>query len=206
MLLQGNQLQLGRCPHCNVAVPNLTRQWGPAESKDHGGNNKSLWSVYRCNTCGGMVLACSPNGIGIPISKIWPTPIEVAEEIPTRAREFLTQAVASMHAPSGAVMLAASAVDAMLKTKGYREGSLNVRIEKSQKDNLITSEMAAWAHEIRLDANDQRHADEEAELPSPTDASKAIEFANALAQFLFVLPARVERGRKLKGIGTVVEK
>jgi hypothetical protein len=57
--------------------------------------------------------------------------------------------------------------------------------------------MAAWAHEIRLDANDQRHADEEAPMPDAADAAKAIEFANALAQFLYVLPARVERGRKL---------
>ena len=56
--------------------------------------------------------------------------------------------------------------------------------------------MAAWAHEIRLDANDQRHADEGAKLPGEADAQKVIDFANALAQFLYVLPARVARGRK----------
>lgn len=93
-------------------------------------------------------------------------------------------------------MLTASAVDAMLKDKGYKEGTLNNRIDLAAKDNLITAEMAAWAHEIRLDANDQRHADEGASLPGTADAQKAIEFANALAQFLYVLPARVERGRK----------
>lgn len=93
-------------------------------------------------------------------------------------------------------MLTASAVDAMLKDKGYKEGSLNARIDTAAKDHIITAEMAAWAHEIRLDANDQRHADEEAVLPSSADAGKVIEFANALAQFLYVLPARVERGRK----------
>jgi hypothetical protein len=55
--------------------------------------------------------------------------------------------------------------------------------------------MKLWAHEVRLDANDQRHADESAPLPSEADAKKAIEFAQALAQFLFVLPALVTRGR-----------
>jgi hypothetical protein len=55
-------------------------------------------------------------------------------------------------------MLAASAVDAMLKHKNYTVGSLKDRIDKAAKDHLITSEMAAWAHEIRLDANDERHA------------------------------------------------
>ena len=93
-------------------------------------------------------------------------------------------------------MLAASSVDAMLKEKGLKEGSLNTRINEAATSHLITKEMAAWAHDIRLDANDQRHADESVALPNEADAKKAIEFANALAQFLFVLPARVERGRK----------
>ena len=93
-------------------------------------------------------------------------------------------------------MLTASSVDAMLKEKGLKEGTLNSRIDEAAKKHLITQEMAAWAHEIRLDANDQRHADEAAPLPSEADADKVIEFAYALAQFLFVLPARIERGRK----------
>jgi hypothetical protein len=143
-----------------------------------------------------MILVCAPHDANQHISKVWPAPIEVSDELPDRAREFLSQAVASLHAPAGAVMLTASAVDAMLKAKGYREGSLNSRIEAAANEHLITPEMASWAHEIRLDANDQRHADESAALPSAADASKAIEFANALAQFLFVLPSRVERGRK----------
>ena len=111
-------------------------------------------------------------------------------------RDYLLQAIESVHAPAGAVILAASAVDAMLKEKGYREGKLNSRIEQAKKDHLITEEMSAWAHEIRLDANDQRHADEEAALPTELDARKAIAFAQALAEFLYVLPARVKRGRR----------
>jgi hypothetical protein len=110
---------------------------------------------------------------------------------------FLTQALDAMHTPSGAVMLAASSVDAMLKAKGYKEGVLNSRIIKAAADNLITAEMAEWAHEVRLDANDQRHADEDAPLPTEADARKSIEFAKALAEFLFVLPDMVTRGRKM---------
>ena len=92
-------------------------------------------------------------------------------------------------------MLTASAVDAMFKDKGFKDGSLKSRIDAASAAHLITAEMAAWGHEIRLDANDQRHADETAELPGAADAAKAIEFAKALAQFLYVLPARVQRGR-----------
>ena len=42
----------------------------------------------------------------------------------------------------------------LLKDNGYKEGSLNSRIDSASKDHLITAEMAAWAHEIRLEAND----------------------------------------------------
>ena len=84
----------------------------------------------------------------------------------------------------------------MLKEKGYKEGTLNTRINEAANDHLTTEDMAAWAHDIRLDANAQRHADESQSVAEASDAEKVIEFATALAQFLFVLPTRVERGLK----------
>ncbi len=91
-------------------------------------------------------------------------------------------------------MLAASAVDAMLKAKGFKDGSLYSRIDKSVAAHLLTAEMGKWAHQVRLEANDQRHADEAASLPTAEDARRSVDFARALASFLFVLPARVSRG------------
>lgn len=194
----GQTLGLTRCPHCNIAKPHLQYASETNTSSDRNGNDRT-WRTYECMTCGGLVLAVSAQqkrGGSVPtITTIWPSQQQVHETVPERARTFLEQAIASIHAPAGAVMLAASAVDAMLKDKGLKEGSLYSRIGSAQAQHLITTEMATWAHEIRLDANDQRHADDEAELPDEADASKAIEFATALAQFLFVLPARVARGR-----------
>ncbi|MDR6575147.1 hypothetical protein J2X88_000006 [Pseudomonas extremaustralis] len=117
------------------------------------------------------------------------------DSVPDRAKQFLNQAINSIHAPSGAVMLAASSVDAMLKEIGLSQGNLYSRIKLAAEGHLITNEMAEWAHEVRLDANDQRHADEDAGLPDETDAQRSIEFVMALAQFLFVLPSRVRSGR-----------
>jgi hypothetical protein len=119
----------------------------------------------------------------------------IDEDIPSMARAYLEQAANSIHAPAGAVMLAASAVDAMLKAMGLSNGSLNARINEAAATHLITAEMSAWAHEVRLDANDQRHADADMLLPTANDARKALDFAFALGQFLFALPARVARGR-----------
>lgn len=90
--------------------------------------------------------------------------------------------------------MSASAVDAMLKERGYSDGSLYARIDKAIADHIITEDMAKWAHHVRLEANDQRHADAGAPLPTKEDAERSLEFAMALAEFLFVLPARVTRG------------
>jgi hypothetical protein len=190
-------LILSRCPHCSIASPHLNRVHY-FETNNHEGTHLRRWAIYVCGTCGGVVSACAANQ-GQPVTDYFPSSTMVDKEIPDRPREYLQQAQESLHAPSGAVMLCASAVDAMLKIKGYTDGSLYSRIEKAVEDNLITSDMATWAHEVRLDANDQRHADQAASLPTRQDALRVIEFTSALAEFLFVLPGRIQRGLNVNG-------
>lgn len=91
-------------------------------------------------------------------------------------------------------MLCASAVDEMLKLKGYTEGNLYSRINKAAADRLLTEDMANWAHQVRLEANDQRHADMNSLLPTVNEAKQSVEFTKTLAELLFVLPAKVTRG------------
>ena len=186
------QLQLPRCPYCNVDTPSLMQQWR-GETRDQAATSRRCWIAYACTRCGGLVIAWATNFDG-PVQEHYPSAPSVPADLPTRAMTFLEQAISSIHAPSGAVMLTASSVDAMLKAKGYTEGSLYSRIDKAAADHLITADMAHWAHAVRLDANDQRHADEAADLPSEVDARRCIDFASALGQFLFTLPARVKKG------------
>lgn len=193
---QAPELNLERCPHCQVAKPKLTKVWGE-ETHNSSGGNKRLWVVYLCSSCGGLLLTVSKGGTGkAEITATWPTAEVVPDELPQRAKEYLEQAISSLAAPAGAVILAASSVDSMLKAKGLTTGTLNTRIDKAAADHLITGDMAAWAHDIRLEANSQRHADDAGPLPGLVDAQRAIEFAQALAQFMFVLPAKVQHGRQ----------
>jgi hypothetical protein len=185
-------LVLNRCPHCAIANPNLSMQHS-METTGSSGDNKRQWAIYECGSCGGLVTASSYTWNN-EILEYYPKSKYIKDDVPERPKAYLQQALESLHAPSGAVMLAASAVDSMLKNKGYTDGSLYTRIENSAKNNVITEDMAKWAHEVRLDANDQRHADEAASLPSQDDAEKVIDFALALAEILFVLPSRVQRG------------
>jgi hypothetical protein len=194
-VLNGNALDLDRCPHCGIAAPTIRNAWnGVLNARDNQG--KRAWFLYGCASCGGAVLAEAVSDKNFEVTNMWPSAPAAAAEIPDRARQFLQQALQSLQAPSGAVMLAASSIDAMLKHMGLKQGSLNSRIDQAAASHLITAEMGTWAHEIRLDANAERHADESAKMPDQADAEKVIAFAQALAQFLFVLPARVARGRK----------
>lgn len=192
-------LSLDRCPHCGIAHPNLPQQTS-FNTSGHDRRNQRVWTFYVCQSCGGALMTLAPvigqHQLG-EIVEMWPAPDMVPEELPARAKDYLGQAIASLHAPAGAIMLAASSIDAMLKDKGLKDGVLYARIEKAAAQHLITEDMKAWAHEVRLDANDHRHADENAPLATQADARKVVEFAKALAQFLYVLPARVARGRAI---------
>ena len=194
MPVQQEELKLDRCPHCQIAAPRLVSM-SQYNTASQSGDNQRHWEVYCCRSCGGLVTTFTWSYARGNVVGMYPRGREVDEWVPERARTYLAQAINSLHAPAGAIMLTASAVDAMLRAKDYKKGDLYSRINQSATDHLITSEMAAWAHDIRLDANDQRHSDESAPLPDEKDAERAIEFALALAEFLFVLPERVKRGR-----------
>lgn len=196
MATLGTLLEIQRCPHCGIDSPNLVRQnsfqtYSP-RSNIYNEPIRRTWGIYSCQRCGGVVTASADHDKGL-VKEIYPKSITVDENIPVRARNYLSQALDSINAPSGAVMLAASAVDSMLKDKGMKDGSLYSRINKAMENHLITEEMSKWAHEVRLDANGERHADEK-EMPTPEDAKRVIDFALALGEFLFVLPSRVNRG------------
>lgn len=187
-----NQLVLNRCPHCKVDTPSL-QMIAQFETRDYISQNLRNWKSYKCSRCGGVILAAA-QGKSTWISEMYPNEITVSEAIPIRAQEYLKQALNSIHAPAGAIMLASSSIDAMFKYKGYKSGSLYTRINKAEKDHLITEDMSKWAHQVRLDANEQRHVDEEIVLPSEADAKKTIDFTLALGEFLFVLPSKVTKG------------
>ena len=161
LLRLGEQLQLERCPHCRVHLPTLTRLFGIPQTTAINGDNPRFWTGYACKACGGLVIAwASPdeNGVAGTVEGTLPQQPELSDEIPATARTYLHQAQESLDAPDGAVMLAASAVDAMLKAKEYLTGSLYSRIKRAAEDHLITADMALWAHHVRLEANDPRHA------------------------------------------------
>lgn len=125
---------------------------------------------------------------------VFPEPKQAHEDIPETARTFLQQAYDTLHAPDAAAVMAGSAVDAMLKSLNYTDGSLYTRIDKAFDDRILTQGMADWAHSVRLGSNRPRHSDENEPHVSPAEARRSVDFAEALGNFLFVLTAQIKRG------------
>ena len=188
-------LKLQRCPHCSIDNPNLSCHTSQFLTATDTGNEKRYWMVYICARCGGVVTAsCNAAVSARTVREVYPSTLIVSDVLPDRVKTYLQQAIDSTYAPSGAVMLCASAVDAMLKERGHKTGKLYSRIKKAIEDSVLTDDMGKWAHQVRLDANDERHADEAASMPTVEDAKQVIEFTTTLAELLFVLPAKVTRG------------
>lgn len=195
------QPQLGgvkRCPYCGIANPQLPVKWhANAAIPRADGGPVSMWAAYACTTCGSVIVAQGEPGAGVSnpeIVQVVPPPRQVHEDLPDRARVYLDQAYSSLNAPDAAAMVAGSAVDAMLKELGFKEGSLYARIDEAKAAGVLTEPMAAWAHSVRLGANNPRHADDIDPHTTVEQAKLSVDFAEALGFFLFVLPARVRRG------------
>lgn len=198
---------MARCPHCSIANPLLEYQ-SFFTQRDMRDDTLHSWFSYRCSSCESLVGAfgfmpssqisqattwlCSHPAEAILVI---PEPQSVDQDLPERPRRYLEQALNSLHSPEGAIMLAGSAIDAMLKLKGYVAGTVNQRIKQAVDDHVLTDGMSEWAHAVRLESNKPRHADLEEPHASSELAQQTIKFAQALGEFLFVLPARIERGK-----------
>jgi Domain of unknown function (DUF4145) len=193
----GAPLPLRRCPYCGVARPQMMPLWMSAYTDGVNGFPNRMWGAFRCTSCGQVVLAAGNANFHAAdafIEAIYPGTSSAADELPEAARKYLQQAFETLHAPDAAAVMAGSAVDAMLKAKGYVEGSLYARIDKAVADHVLTIEMGEWAHWVRLGSNRPRHADKDTPHVSSTEAQHSVEFARALGEFLFVLSSRIAKG------------
>lgn len=189
---------VNRCPHCSVANPVLENVWRTSSRLSRATPGPTyMWAAYKCTSCGEVVLARgSPEGVPDTniVTEIIPEKKSAHADIPMPARSYLQQAYETVHAPDAAAVMAGSAVDAMLKALGYLDGSLYVRIDKAVEEHKLTKEMGDWAHEVRLGSNRPRHADADKPHVSAVEAEQSVDFAEALANFLFVLSSRIKRG------------
>lgn len=86
------------------------------------GNSTKAWHVLQCTACGSLIIVQSEYtaNLGYVLNKTFPELKDVSAYLPEPERNYLEQAFKAVgEAADGTVMLATSAIDAMLKDKGY---------------------------------------------------------------------------------------
>ena len=193
-------LDLPRCPWCHTATPTLRRIWHyPPQPINPGAD---IWENFQCSRCQNIILTkleyeeCFDENKW-RITQILPSSSQQLDEsIPEQARDFLGEAQDAIGSPHASILVCSCALDVMLREKGIKksEGDLYTRIEMAAQQNLITQNMAKWAHQVRLVANESRHPDEDVSPAIQEEARQSLEFTLALAEILYALPARVTKG------------
>lgn len=193
----GQLLGVDNCPHCNVSKPLLRRVFSLVENQiapRGDGGPPSGWSVYRCTSCGYLVTAKgkdSDTSAAPFVEEIFPPLWSVNEAVPERVAHYLVQAQRTLNSPDASVIMSASSIDAMLKDHGLPEGDLHKRIDLAVKNAILTRHIADWGKRVRLDTVNRRYAAVEAAPMEYADAKRAFDFANAMTEYLYVLPARI---------------
>jgi hypothetical protein len=187
-------LSLDTCPQCGVARPLLPRIWQTFDQPGLDRNLKRSYALYVCTNCKELILTVAA-GAYDPITDIWPEPQTLPSEIPPRAEKALADPIKTRTlAPSLSILACSRALDFMLREKNITGQSLNEQIESAGKQHILISGMIDWAHEIRLAANLERHPDQDD--ATPEEVQQCLDFAFAVAQNLFVLPAKVTLGKQ----------
>lgn len=204
----GQQLRsFDRCPLCSVASPLLEYRSYISYRESVSSPKLCAWLVYQCSSCGGPVCANVSGEEGhfrnvtqffdklVSTEKFLPDLEPLSEHLPDRARRYLEQARESINSPDGAAMLANSAVDSMLKAKGLTKGTVFERLKKAVAEGLLTKDMKDWADAVRIESNNPRHADLDDPHVTAERATLMADFAKALGEILFVLPAKAAIGK-----------
>lgn len=188
-------LGVTNCPHCGVNSPLLTCVWASDRPTPRGDERpEARWAAFACSSCGHLVTAkgCPGENVSNPeVVAIFPKVWEVDDVVPERIANYLDQAYRTLASPDASVVMSASAIDAMLKDNNLENGSLYARIDEAVIEGILTQKMADWAHRVRLDSNNPRHADAQTPHMTDDDATRAFDFAKALTEYLYVLPSRM---------------
>jgi hypothetical protein len=124
----------------------------------------------------------------------WPSELEnsTPADVPPTVSRYFEQAADSLRAKNfdaaGVMFRKSLEVATREKAPGEADKPLVKRIDALATAGLITADMQAWAHQIRLGGNDAAHDDEPF---AEVDAERLFKFTDAFLRYAYTLPAMV---------------
>jgi Domain of unknown function (DUF4145) len=197
-------IKRGECPYCftkSVAF-SVSQQWQTVH-----GNHRVL---LRCGSCGEGVIWDFLPGTAADLKQAmgdleryntrflrqWPAADsgEAPKDSPENVANFFQQAVSSLQAGNfdAAGMMFRKTLESATKAMNAEAAGQKLvkRIDQLVETGILTKDLGAWAHEVRLAGNDAAHE----ENPfSAEEASSLRAFTENFLRYAFTLPAAVAR-------------
>lgn len=155
-------------------------------------------ALIECSHCHGLLVVQEHsywNGQdlvsgGAPVV-LWPvrdTPLST--EIPESARRSFEEARACHHANqfTAAALMVRRTLEAVCVDKGATGGTLHAKLNDLKNREIIEGKLTDWSHDLRALGNNAAH--DTTVFISAADAQDALELAEALLNYVYVLDAR----------------
>jgi hypothetical protein len=196
------------CPYCSAEKSAFISQ----SDYPHPLEKNTFWMFFKCPACHGGIAV---SGVSKPRDvlgstrtpqecdgdihdyferiKVFPrkTPVSCPTGIPEGIARLYIRAEEAIRRgdTDSASILIRKALEGALKLKfNAIEGSLCHRIEELKITHKLTSELAAWAHEIRLDGNQAAH---DLTKPGFEETKELKQFLHVFLLHTFTLPAMI---------------
>lgn len=186
------------CPHCgttHVACELVFESWLPLPGH-------SVWQVcVRCNYCSGLAVLEFERFFGeetrpselhtesptlFSIANMYPPPGGASPpHLPGEVEKFFKQGANNTPGnPDAAGIMFRKALEATLRDKcPNAKGNLQARIDQAAASGVLTTELARYAHTIRLEGNEAAHG-----TYDEADAEQLRSLVTLVLQYVYTLP------------------
>lgn len=191
------------CPYCAAERPTFA-----ARGQFQVGDTKQFRVLMECPFCHNGIVANVTMGKGHddPLNYRGPLtndsfsgletfpkvkPIDAPLSLPDDVRRLYLRAADALRredTDSAAMMIRKTLEVTLSQRFASTGGSLMQRIDRMATDHYLTADMAAWAHEIRLDGNQAAHESGEPDLEN---TRQLLTFLHIFLLYVFTLPAMV---------------
>ncbi|MFI5896733.1 DUF4145 domain-containing protein [Actinoplanes sp. NPDC051513] len=127
---------------------------------------------------------------GAPVV-LWPVrDAPLSAEVPEAARKSFEEARACHHAGqfTAAALMVRRTLEAVCADKGATGGSLHAKLNELKEMKTIEGKLTDWSHGLRALGNDAAH--DTTVFVSATDAQDALDLAEALLSYVYVLDTK----------------
>lgn len=185
-----------------------------AEKKKPNGRKVLNFDTYKCGSCAGYILVFWTNSEhsyggydrmrGLHDYRTLPWAIggwDGEEYWPDKAKRHWKQARNALAREDydAAVVMARSAVQAIVRNKKAKKGDLYHEINDLVSRGILPNIVGELAHEVRELAKPSAHPSEEDEPVDPKDAQEIVDFLDILFEYCYDLPHKINEYRERQG-------